>query len=29
MSMTTAGAVVVAIVLVIAIAARRHRTPLD
>jgi hypothetical protein len=29
MSMTTAGAVVVAIVLVVAIAARRHRTPRD
>lgn len=29
MSMTTAGAVVVAIVLVVAIAARRHRMPRD
>jgi hypothetical protein len=29
MSMTTAGAVVVAMVLVIAIATRRHRTPRD
>ena len=29
MSMTTAGIVVVAIVLVVAIATRRHRTPRD
>ncbi len=29
MSMTTAGAVVVAIILVVAIAERHHRTPRD